>query len=60
MTDATLSGLAATVVASVLLIGALAYWQGRSDERRARRLRGIRYAQGLLARKIRNEGRARL
>jgi hypothetical protein len=60
MMDATLTTLAATVLASALLIGALAYWQGRADERRARRLRGIRQARGPLAGKARNEGRARL
>jgi hypothetical protein len=54
--DGTLTTILATIIASVLIIGAMAYWQGRVDERRAR----TRYAHGSLARKAQNEGRARL
>jgi len=49
--DTTLATILATLILSVLIIGAMAYWQGRADERHARRVRGIRYAQGLLAKK---------
>jgi len=58
--DTTLATILATVIASVLIIGAMAYWQGRADERRARRVRGIRYAQGLLTKKARREHKERL
>lgn len=48
------------LVASVIGLMLLAYFEGRADERRSKRLRGERFADGLLAKKHRVEGRVRL